>query len=308
MGDQEVRAGDSLPAAALDRPDPRLRRVLLRAGPGPGRLRHLVRPCRGARPALAGLAERPARPRFRRGRGRAPSPGGPGRLLRLDAVDRRRAARRGPPRRARLRHEPRGRPRPGGRCAPRGRRRLGARVGPGPWRHGGRAAGRVQPAGPGLEPAALAARPARRGRLRAVPRHAARGAAARRGSARRPRPGAVPAVVGAAGSGPWSRYLRALRPRGAGRHPGPRGPPGRCVRHRRGPRRRRAVGARLPARARGLRHLDPVVREGPGRCPAGPRGLARAVPSDRDHPRPAPDRGLPGRRPHRRAREARAAH
>ena len=41
-------------------------------------------------------------------------------------------------------------------------------------------------------------------------------------------------------------HLRPLRPRGAGRHPGPRGAPRRRRRGRRGPRHRRAVGARVP--------------------------------------------------------------
>ena len=69
-------------------------------------------------------------------------------------------------------------------------------------RDGRRPAGRVQPAGPGLEPAAVAARPARRAGLRAVPRHDPDGAAARRRDARRPRDRAVPAVVGAERAAP----------------------------------------------------------------------------------------------------------
>ena len=48
-------------------------------------------------------------------------------------------------------------------------------------------------------------------------------------------------------------------------------------------------------RERGVpRHLDPVVREGRRRRPAAPRALARAVPGDGHHARPAPDGRLPG--------------
>ena len=53
--------------------------------------------------------------------------------------------------------------------------------------------------GPGLDPAAVAAGPAGRSRLRAVPRHAAHRAAARRRHAGRPHHRAVPAVVGPGG-------------------------------------------------------------------------------------------------------------
>ena len=106
--------------------------------------------------------------------------------------------------------------------------------------------------------------------LRALPRHAAHRAAARRRAARRPRHRAVPAVVGAAAGtgrreGTYVRYdhealvgILALEAHAR-----------RRVRRRRGPRHRRAVGARLPARARHPRHVDPVVREGrrrAGRC------------------------------------------
>ena len=90
-------------------------------------------------------------------------------------------------------------------------------------------------------------------------------------------------------------HLRALRPRGADRHPRARGAAGGRRRRRRGPRRRRAVGAGVPARARHPRHLDPVVRVGPrgDGGPLAPGALPRAVPVDGDHPRPAADRGLP---------------
>ncbi len=61
----------------------------------------------------------------------------------------------------------------------------------------------VQPARPGLGARGVAAGPARRDRVRRVPRHAAADLAARRRPARRPRRRAVAAVVGAAGR--WAR-------------------------------------------------------------------------------------------------------
>ena len=68
---------------------------------------------------------------------------------------------------------------------------------------------------------------------------------------------------------------------------------------RRGPRHRRAVGARLPGRARAARHVDPVVRaRRRGRRRAAARDVAGAVPRVGDDPRPAADRRLPGRRAH----------
>ena len=59
-------------------------------------------------------------------------------------------------------------------------RRLGDAGRPRARRHRGRAAGRVQPARPGLVAAAVATRPARRSGLRAVPGHGQRDPAARR--------------------------------------------------------------------------------------------------------------------------------
>ena len=177
--------------------------------------------------------------------------------------------------------------------------------------HGRRPAGRVQPAGPGLEPAAVATRPARRARLRAVPRHDPRACCG------------TPAACGSTTSSGCSGcggcpsglrrrrgHLRPLRPRGDDRHPRARGAPRRRGRRRRGPRHGRAVGARLPARARDPRHLDPVVRARLGRRAARcrPERVARAVPGDGDHARPAADRRLPGRRARRAARPARPAH
>ena len=82
--------------------------------------------------------------------------------------------------------------------------------------------------GPGLVAAAVAAGPAGRGRLRAVPRHAPHRAAARRRGAGRPRHRAVPALVGAGGPAGRRGHLRPLRPRGARRHPGAGGAGGRA--------------------------------------------------------------------------------
>ncbi len=117
-------------------------------------------------------------------------------------------------------------------------------------RHGRRAAGRVQPAGPGLEPAAVAAGPAGRTRVRAVPGHAARHPAARRRHPRRPRRRAVATVVDPTGRATRPGHLRALRPRGDARHPGAGGAPGRRGRDRRGPGHRAAHGDRDAAPAR----------------------------------------------------------
>ena len=110
--------------------------------------------------------------------------------------------------------------------------------------HRRRAARRVQPARPGLAAAAVAAGPAGRDGVRAVPAAGLDRAAARRRRARRPRDRAVPAVVGPGGRGPDGGHVRALRPRGDDRHPGAGGAPGRRRRGRRGPRHGRAVGAR----------------------------------------------------------------
>ena len=55
-----------------------------------------------------------------------------------------------------------------------------------------------------------------------------------------------------------------------------------------------------------LRHVDPVVREGRAGAAARAGALARAVPGDGDHARPAADGGLPCGRAHRAARSARA--
>ena len=164
---------------------------------------------------------------------------------------------------------PRHHARPRGRRAPRRRRRVADAPRLRGGRPGRRTAGPLQPARPELEPAAVAAGPARRARLRAVPRPDRRRPAARRRRPGRPRHRAVPAVVDPRGRAGGPGHLRALRPRGAGRSAGARGAPGGRRRGRRGPRGRRAGGARLPARARHPRHLDPLVRarRRRGRCP-----------------------------------------
>ena len=92
-------------------------------------------------------------------------------------------------------------------CDPEGADALGAAGRPRAGRARRRSAGRLQPAGPGLGPAAVAPEPARRDRLRRLPRPAARPAPAGRRAADRPRRRAVAAVVGAAG-----RVARAAAP------------------------------------------------------------------------------------------------
>ena len=84
-----------------------------------------------------------------------------------------------------------------------GRRgRLDPVGGTGPGRHGGCAAGHVQPAGPELDPAAVASGPAGRVRLCRLPGHAPDGAPPCRRDPGGPHPGPVPAVVDPGGAGP----------------------------------------------------------------------------------------------------------
>ena len=160
------------------------------------------------------------------------------------------------------------RPRPRGRGAPRGRGRLGTAGRAGHGRQRRCATRPVQPGRTELVAAAVAPGPARRARLRAVPRHGARAARGLRRAAHRPRHRPLPAVVDPRRDERGRGCLRALRPRGADRHPGAGGRPRRSSRDRRGPRRRRAGRARLPARARPAGHLHPVVRVGCGRSAA----------------------------------------
>ena len=162
------------------------------------------------------------------------------------------------------------------------------------------AAGRVQPAGPGLGPAAVAARPARRHRLRRLPRPAARAAPARRRPADRPRRRAVAAVVGAAGRVRRPRHLRALRRRGHARGADAGGVPGRRAGDRRGPRARwsrrsprawwSATSSARPCCGSPATSTPPATR-----CcrPAG--GTAESVATDL-HARPADRRRIPARR------------
>ena len=133
-----------------------------------------------------------------------------------------------------------------------------------PRRHRRRAAGPVQPAS-GQDWSQPPWRPDRLAELGYAPFRdmVAHRAAARRRHPGRPRHRAVPAVVDPARAcapteGTYVRYdhealigILALEAHA-----------GRRRRGRRGPRRRRAVGARLPARARHPRHVDPVVRAG----------------------------------------------
>ena len=147
------------------------------------------------------------------------------------------------------RHGDRRHARPRRRRAPRGRGRVGAARRAGQGRRRRRPAGHVQPDGPGLVAAAVApGRPGRAG-VHPLPRHAAHGAAACGRHPHRPRPRAVPAVVDPARDAGEPGHVRALRPRGARRHPRARGAAGRRRRHRRGPRHGRGLGAGRPARS-----------------------------------------------------------
>ena len=113
------------------------------------------------------------------------------------------------------------RPRRGG--APRRSRRLGAAGRDRPRRQRRCPAGRVQPAGSGLDAAAVASRLARRAGLQAAGRADRRDDAPRGRHARRPRHGAGPPVVdpGRDAAGPGD--VRAVRPRADGRGAGRRG-------------------------------------------------------------------------------------
>ena len=263
-----------------------------------------MRPGRGPRRSAGGLAGGVARRAVGERGSRAAAAVRRGGAARAGAVVARRAAGRRRHRGARRRDGHRDRARPGRRGEPGRGRSLGAgRPAGGRLQRRG-AAGCVHPGRAGLVAAALAPGSPRRGRLRALPGDAAHGAPARRRVARRPCAGAVPAVVGARGDVPDRGGVRPVRPRGADRHPAARGRARGRRGDRRGPRDRRALGARLPARARGLRHLGAVVRARLVGRGAAPRALARAVPGLGHHARPAADRGLPGRGPRRPARLA----
>ena len=151
---------------AAGRPGP----VQVPARPGPGGLGRLVRAGRGARPRLPDLARRAARPAAGGGRGPAGRPGRAGRVPRLGPVAGGGAGRGGPGGRPGGRHADRRHRRPGHR-RPSGRRRRVGRAGVLRRRvHRGGAAGRVQPARPGLDPAPAAPAGAGRGRLPAAGR------------------------------------------------------------------------------------------------------------------------------------------
>ena len=159
------------------------------------RLRAVLRARRAARRALAGVARGAAPPGRRRDRGgprRARRPGG---VLVLGAAARGRAAR-GRARRGR----------DAGRASCTTSRSASTPAGADAWalqdalaldHHRRRAAGLVQPAGPGLGAAAVAPGPAARARRTRRSGNRARRAAARRRHPDRPRHGPVPAVVGA---------------------------------------------------------------------------------------------------------------
>ena len=176
--------------------------------------------------------------------------------------------------------------------------------------HRRRAAGPVQPERAGLEPAAVAAGPAGGDRVRALPADGLDHPPARRRDPGGPRDRAVPAVVDPGRRRADRGHLRPLRPRGDDRHPRAGGEAGRGAGGGGGPGHGGAVGADLPARARHPRHVDPVVRVRLGRRPvaAGPGEVAGAMPGLGDHPRPAADRGLPGRGPRPAAGPARRPH
>ena len=279
---------------AVRRPGDRLPRLPHPRGQGAGRLRDLVRTVRGPRAGLARVAGGTAAPRVRRGRG---IPGGErrrGRLPPMAAVGAGRTAvddpgggdpgRHGAGRHARSR----------GRRAPGGIRFLGAAGRFRPGGDGRRAAGRLQPERAGLGAAAVAAGPAGRAGLRAVPGHGLDGAAVRRRRAGRPHHRVVPAVVDPEGQRADRGHLPALRPRGADRHPGAGGQAGPGAGGRRGSRHRRAVGAGLPPGAGDPRHVDPVVRVRVRRQrrAAAARVVAGVLPGLGDDPRPAADRRL----------------
>ena len=121
---------------------------------GTGRLGRLVRARRGPRARLPDLAGAPARPAIGGTGGTARRPRRAGRVPHVGAVARRRAGRGRAGGGTVGGHEHRHHRRPGDRRAPRRRRRVG---GPGVLRaglHRRRPAGRVQPARPGLGPAA----------------------------------------------------------------------------------------------------------------------------------------------------------
>ena len=244
---QGGRPADDLPAASVAAAGAGLPRLRRARGAGSGRLRDLVRAVPGARHLVAQLARGAAGPPQRRGRGLPREARRRGGVPLLAAVDPRRPAGPGAARPGRHRDVDRADLRPGRGRAPGRGGRLGAGRRARPRRDRRGPGGPVQPARAGLEPAAVAARQARRARLRPLPRHGPGRAARQRRAAGGPCHRTVPSVVDPAGAQAVRGHLRALRPRGHHRHPPAGGPPGRRRRRRRGPGHRRAVGARLPA-------------------------------------------------------------
>ena len=164
----------------------------------------------------------------------------------------------------------------------------------------GRAARRVQPAWPELGTPAVASRPAGGGRLPAAGGPGQGRVHRYRRTARRPRDGPVPALVGARRHVCRPGHLRPVPARGHGRAAGRRGGPGRRGRDRRGPGHRRAVDARLPGGPPGARHVHALVRAAGRRHAAAAAPVAPGLPGDRGHAR----RAARGRVSHRRARGA----
>ncbi len=262
---------------------------------GPARFRGVRGAARKVRRRLAGLAGGLSESPLKRGRNFLPEKCRTCGVPRLAAMDGAPAARGRPAPRARARHAARSLR--GSRARRRSRRRGGV-VGPGRVRGRRllrRAARRIQPARPGLGPAALfAARAARQG-LPTVRRAPARQHAGGRGVAHGPRHGAVAPVVDPAGREARARRLRPLSAPRAARDPRRREPPRALPGDRRGPRHgdgRHACcaqpggGAFLPAAA---------LREGFVRrvLPAG--GVSARGAGVRDDARPADLARLLGR-------------
>ena len=173
----------------------------------------------GARPAKRQLGEAP-RQEQRRGTGAASTVPRHIGLLPLVGMDRRRAAGSRSAGREGRRHADRPHGRHGGRRASVRLRRV---VEPGVFRqgrHGRRAAGLLQPAGAGLEPAATQPDRAGKHRLPHVSSHGAGHVRPCRRGAHRPHPRPVPPVVDPLRAHAQGRRLCAVRFRDHARHPG----------------------------------------------------------------------------------------
>ncbi len=178
---------------------------------------------------------------------------------------------------------------PGGADAWAGQEYFATRV------HRRRAAGRVQPARPGLGAAADAPPRARGRRVPAAGRPHRRQPRPRRRTADRPRHGAVPAVVDPGGRAADRGARTCTTTRRARSAPSPRPPlrPGPSSSARTSaPWSRGCASARRPRRAR---HEDALVRARLVRRAARPAVVAGQQPGDRLHARPAARRGVPVR-------------